>query len=190
MAHKFDPEHLEVLHTEERKRIFPAEKAVELSGCSTGDIVVDIGCGSGYLTIPAAQAVGSSGMVYGIDTSERMLEVLNRQISKLGISNIKTLISDEYKLPLEDGICSRAVMSSVFHEVDDRILFARAALDVLVSGGTLTIFEMIPGVVGIGPPEHHRVSSETVASDLEKAGYTIADSGNMNGFFYYVTGRK
>ncbi len=190
MAHKFDPDRMEVLHSDERKRIFPADTAIEILGCGEGDTVADIGCGTGYLTIPVARSVGVSGLVYAFDTSERMLGVLEKRAGNEELMNIRTVLSEEYKLPVEKASCRRAVMSSVFHEVDDRVLFARTAFDILAPGGSLTVFEMIPGVVGVGPPEHHRVSSEEVAADMAAAGYAITDGGNMNEFFYYVTGRK
>ena len=114
MAHKFDPDHFEVLHTEERKRIFPADAAVEILDCKPGDVVADIGCGTGYLTIPIAGCIGGTGTVYAFDTSDRMLNVLQRRAEDLGITNIKTAVSEEYRLPVDSGKCDRAVMSSVF----------------------------------------------------------------------------
>lgn len=190
MAHKFDPQNKKKLDNEERKKIFPAEAAVGIFGCESGEYVADIGCGTGYLTIPAAKVVGPYGMVYGYDTSERMLEGLRERTGKLGLENIKLFLSEEYSLPLPHKECSRALMSSVFHEVDDRVRFAKAAAEILIPEGVLTILEMKPGVDGPGPPDHHRIASGIVEADLEKAGFEIIDSGDMNEYFYYVKGRK
>lgn len=56
MAHKFDPENMHVLDMEERKKIFPPEKALAAAKLKEGDALADIGCGAGYLSIPATAA--------------------------------------------------------------------------------------------------------------------------------------
>jgi SAM-dependent methyltransferase len=59
-----------------------------------GETVVDIGCGCGATTLAAAQAVGPTGGVYGIDLSEPMLEVARRRADVSGLSNTTLLQGD------------------------------------------------------------------------------------------------
>jgi hypothetical protein len=49
---------------------------------------------------------------------------------------------------------------------------------------------MKPGAAGVGPPEHHRISPETVGKDLEAAGFTVTESADLTGHFYYVAAEK
>ena len=127
MAHKFNPENMHVLDMEERKKIFPPEGALAAAGLKEGDVFADIGCGTGYLSIPAARLVGEQGRVYGFDTSEKMLEELKRRVEQEGLVNVFPVRAGEYEMPAPGDCCTHAVVSSVFHEVDDRSRFARAS---------------------------------------------------------------
>jgi ubiquinone/menaquinone biosynthesis C-methylase UbiE len=190
MAHKFDPDHMESLDRVDRKDIFSAEAALKIVGCITEDIVADIGCGTGYLSIPAAKIVGSAGRVYGFDTSDRMVGHLQQRADREGLKNLTVMQSLEYEFPIAEAFFDIAIMSSVFHEVDDRVRFAKAAAAILKTGGRLVIFEMKPGAAASGPPEHHRVPVEAAKRDLLEAGFEIAASAELNEYYYYVTGVK
>lgn len=77
----------------------------------TGYHVLDIGCGTGYPAILAAQAVGSEGMVVGLDLSEEMLAVARRKAGVLGLSNLVFQTRDVTTLPFDsasfDAVISR-----------------------------------------------------------------------------------
>src|SRR6185436_2033843 len=56
----------------QRRRTY--DRLVALAGIGAGDRVLDIGCGTGYLTRRAATATGPTGRVLGIDPSEPVIE--------------------------------------------------------------------------------------------------------------------
>lgn len=59
-----------------------------------GEAVVDLGCGKGALTLPAAQAVGDSGRVLGVDVSPGMLSAVRARVATLGLGNVETKVDD------------------------------------------------------------------------------------------------
>lgn len=73
--------------------------------------VLDLGSGTGYPAILAAQTVGPSGSVVGIDLAEQMLAVAERKTKRLGLANITFRPGDVTTLPFEsqtfDAITSR-----------------------------------------------------------------------------------
>ena len=68
-----------------------------------GEIVLEIGFGTGNALIKMAEYVGNSGTVYGIDISPKMVEIANRKIkNKLLSDRIKLTCGDAIRLPYPD----------------------------------------------------------------------------------------
>ena len=67
-----------------------------------GDRVLDVACGSGASALPAAQRVGSSGAVLGIDLAERLLELARAKARRLGLTNIEFRAADMERSGLAD----------------------------------------------------------------------------------------
>lgn len=76
-----------------------------------GQRVLDLGCGTGYPSILAAQAVGSQGLVIGLDLSEGMLAIASHKARNLGLTNIQFRVEDVTTLPFPpasfDAVVSR-----------------------------------------------------------------------------------
>lgn len=53
---------------------------------------VDVGCGTGFFTIPAAKMVGVHGKVYAVDSSSEALYELKKKVAKEGLTNIKAVV--------------------------------------------------------------------------------------------------
>ena len=73
-----------------------------------GDVVYDIGCGSGSITIEAALQVESSGKVYAVDVDPKAVDLTRKNLDKFSISNVEIILCDAKKkipsLPLADAI--------------------------------------------------------------------------------------
>ncbi|QLH09778.1 precorrin-6Y C5,15-methyltransferase (decarboxylating) subunit CbiT [Candidatus Nitrosotenuis sp. DW1] len=73
-----------------------------------GNIVYDIGCGSGSITIEAALQIESRGKVYAIDIDPKAVELTRKNLDKFGVSNVEITLADAKQkissLPLADAI--------------------------------------------------------------------------------------
>jgi len=103
-----------------------------------GDRVVDVGAGTGLLTLGALEHVGEDGTVYAVDPSVAALEELRSQVTRGGVYY---LIGDAAVLPLPDGSADAAVTRSVLIYVDDLWDAAAELARVLRAGGRLSVFE-------------------------------------------------
>ena len=103
------------------------------------DLVVEIGCGTGRLTLPLALAVGAR--VVGVDTEDKMLEVARRK--DVG-GRVDWRRGTAYHLPLEDGAASLALMVMVVHLLRRRLSAFRETHRVLRAGGRLSVWTFTP----------------------------------------------
>jgi enediyne biosynthesis protein CalE5 len=69
----------------------------------TGHTVLDLGSGTGYPALLAAQIVGPSGSVIGIDVAADMLAVAERKAKRLSLTNMTFRVGDVTNLPFEAG---------------------------------------------------------------------------------------
>jgi SAM-dependent methyltransferase len=63
-------------------------------GLEAGERVLDIGCGGGGQSITAAQAVGATGAVVGVDVSEALAALARRRATEVGAANVTFVVSD------------------------------------------------------------------------------------------------
>lgn len=70
-------------------------------GLSGGESILEIGCGTGAVTLPLAQAVGDRGRVVAVDISEPMLAVARQRLGESGMRNVTLLLGDAQVMPLE-----------------------------------------------------------------------------------------
>ncbi len=73
-------------------------KLIERIDINKEDTILDLGCGDGSITIPLAKKAKS---VTGVDSAYKMLEILNENVQKEGISNIKTIEEDLSKITVD-----------------------------------------------------------------------------------------
>jgi ubiquinone/menaquinone biosynthesis C-methylase UbiE len=74
-------------------------RLIDLAGLYPGASVLDVGCGRGAILLSAAEKVGSTGCVVGIDQSEGMVKETAAEIERLGLSNAELHLMDA-----EDGL--------------------------------------------------------------------------------------
>jgi SAM-dependent methyltransferase len=111
------------------------------AGFTTGQTLLDIGCGPGYASVDLAEIVGPSGRIVAIDRSRRFLEALEATRARRGLDNVETLELDldEADLPAAgaDGLWCRWVFAFVKRPRD---LLARVG-GALKRGGVLVVHE-------------------------------------------------
>ncbi|SCP99511.1 class I SAM-dependent methyltransferase [Anaerobium acetethylicum] len=188
MAHKFDVTHKNKLDNPRRREMLPTGKILDEIGLQAGDILADIGCGIGYFSIPAAEIAGSKGSVYALDVNVEMIEELEQRIAENETDNIRTIVTEEYDFKLDDNAVSYALVSTVLHEIEDRMKFLHETKRILGSGGKIAIVEWIKKESDWGPPVGHRVDSSEVKRELLDCGFEEISYVELNDYFYIVTG--
>ena len=90
--------------TKEEVRVIQISKA----RLSAGQTVYDVGCGSGSISIEAANQVGSSGKVFSIDIDQNAVDLTKKNLEKFQISNVSVILGNATQkiseLPIADAI--------------------------------------------------------------------------------------
>ena len=118
------------------------DRIVELADPRRDDLCVDLGAGTGLLTLALAPRVHE---LVAVDISGRMLERLDDTAAADGVDNVEPLIADLRRLPLEDESATLVVSNYAFHHLDDpgKELALAEARRILQPGGRLVIGDMM-----------------------------------------------
>ena len=157
MAHKFDVTARKKLNSEERRKLLTPRETLIRLGYKKGDIMADIGCGTGLFTLPAAEYSLKDTKIYAIDISQEMLNEVVSEAEKENLKNIIPVKSDEYDFNLDDKIADFVLLCTVLHEVDDKPRLMSEATRICRSGGTIAVIEFNDNNSNFGPPKPQAV---------------------------------
>lgn len=185
MTHKFNPAGMHKLDNPERRKILPPEKILSLTGLKEGDTFLDIGAGTGYFAIPAADITGETGRVIAADISPEMLDELKSRY-KSDRGRIEFLLSREGGLDLETGIADLAFMAFILHEINDIKSYLKEVHRVLKPGGKFAVVEWEKKEMPKGPPVQERIDSNDAAGIITEQGFSLIRSESLNQFNYFL----
>lgn len=190
MRRKFDPSRKALLDGEERRRTFPADTILSRLPLLPDQTVADIGCGTGYFSIPLAERL-TRGKVYALDISEEMLSVLRGKLEKSPHSNIVVLKSEEDKIPLKARSLDGVLMTCVLHEAsEDRAGFLNKVFNLLKPNGWLAVVEWFKKEMPVGPPLKERLDLNEAIDLAPKEGVNLVKQEALSDKHYFLLWRK
>jgi arsenite methyltransferase len=114
---------------------------------SAGERVVDIGSGAGFDSFIAADLVGPSGQVVGVDMTSEMLDKSRATAEALGLTNVEFREGLAEQLPAEDGWADVVISNGVFNLCADKEAVFVEVMRVLRPGGRLQFADIANGAV-------------------------------------------
>lgn len=167
-SHLFDPKHISALEREDRKSWQNPEEILGKVEIRPDFIAADIGCGSGFFTVPLAQKVEK---VYGIDVQQKMLERLEAKIEKFQLKNIVLLLAKKNEIPLKTESIDILISVNTLQEFEDKDRMVVEMRRVLKHDGRALISDFKKKETGFGPPVSKRLSKSEAIALLKRHGF-------------------
>jgi SAM-dependent methyltransferase len=138
-----------------------AREVLELASPGRDDVAVDLGAGTGLLSLGAARTAAA---VYAVDYSEPMLERLLERARADGLENVYAVVADMREVPLDDESADVVVSSYAFHHLrdDGKELALAEARRLLRPGGRLVVCDMMFSL-SLRPRDRRIVAGKTLA---------------------------
>jgi len=175
-SHVFNPEHIAVLESEDRKIWQNPEEILNAVEIKSHIVAADLGCGSGYFTVPLARKVKK---VYGIDIQKEMLNFLKNKIIRLRIKNIVPRLSKPNEIPLEKESIDLLVSVNTLHEFDDKQKIIKEMARVVKKNGKVLIVDFKKEETNFGPPVKIRVPKNRTIKLFKEKGFTLSKAKEL-----------
>ena len=106
-----------------------------------GDVVADVGAGSGYYTMKLAELVGPRGKVYALDIQPEMLAIIKNRMKAAKVANIETIQNTETEIKLPANSTDLFLLVDVYHEFSHPHEMTVEMVKALKPGGRLVFVE-------------------------------------------------
>jgi len=151
----------------------PSE-VIQALDLKTGDVVADVGCGSGYFTLKLSPSVGPRGRVIAEDIRRLPLVFLWLRAAARRDHNINVMVGADTDPHLPARV-NAVLISNTYHEFTDPHSVLVHVYNSLVAGGRLVIIDREPKLsktpaISLGD---HEISAEAVASDLRATNFDL-----------------
>lgn len=154
--------------------------------------VADVGAGTGFFTLLAAEQAGPDGRVYAVDIVPEFLELIARRAREAGLQNVVTALGEERSVPLPPGSVDLAFVCDTYHHFEYPRSILQSLHAALRPGGELVIvdFRRIPGLSSDWAMEHVRAGAAVVTAEVEAEGFDMVDAPQFLESNYFLRFRR
>jgi len=149
------------------------ERALDAIGIKAGQVVADVGAGSGYYTVRLARRVAPGGRVYATDIQPEMIALLRERLAREKVSGVDPVLATDVDPRLPEGSLDLVLMVDVYHELSHPQAMLRKLKRSLKPGGRLVLIEFRKEDPDVPIRFEHKMSVAEARLELEAEGYRL-----------------
>ncbi len=170
----------------ERREWQNPEKIIAQIDVKKGMVIADLACGPGFFVVPLARAVGESGRVYAVDSSELMLGYLRSNLERSGTQsqNVTIYKSDVSQTNIPSASCDIVLFANILHDLDYPSEFLTEVKRISKLNALIVDIDWKDIDNGFGPPLDIRMSETKAQGILKKGGLVLVRSIDPGPYHY------
>ncbi len=145
------------------------DEVLKLMNVKPGQVIVDIGAGSGYFTRRFAAAAGPTGKAIGVEIDSAMVRSLNADARRLNLANYEARLVPPDDPMLAANSVDVIFLCDTYHHVNDRVAYFAKVRQALKPGGRLVILDF----VRTKDNADHSIVKEEAVDELRRAGFRL-----------------
>ena len=160
---------------------------IEQFGLSEGMVVADLGSGSGFYTVAAAEIVGGSGRVYAIDVQKDMLDHVKNLADERKLMNVEVVWADIEKVggtKLQGFSVDAVIISNILFQVEDKKGFTEEVRRILKPNGRILVVDWTDSFSNLGPSSENIFTRDQAEELFTSNGFEL-DKDILAGDHHY-----
>ncbi len=160
---------LSIFEDPERDRKLQIGRVMDVLRIREGSTVADIGAGSGWFTVRAAQRVGRNGLVYAVEINRDYLKYIEARAVREKLLNIRPVLGQEDNPLLPEQSLDAGLILKTYHEIAQPIRLLKHVKQSLRPHGRLGIIDRN------GKGDDHGLDRDAVVSEAGQAGFSLVE---------------
>ena len=161
---------------DENRAIYAYRHAIVAAmGIGDGDVVADVGAGTGFLTRLIAHTVRDEGRVFAVDITPSFLSHIAEKAAAEGLTNITTVLAEADDTKLPPASVDVVLVCDTYHHFEYPLRSTASIHRALRPGGRLIVidFERTVGVSSQFAVNHVRAGKGTVTDEIKNSGFDL-----------------
>jgi ubiquinone/menaquinone biosynthesis C-methylase UbiE len=182
-----DPKaYIAMLESPERISEQKPDEVIAALGIRKGEVIADIGAGSGLFAFRFAPHVGESGRIFAVDVNPDMILYMNRLIRDKGLRNVSTILSASDDPLLADSSVDRFFICNTWHHVPNQPQYVALMKKMLKPGGQIIVLDYKKEKLPVGPPPEMKMAREEVIRQMESGGFKLQREHSFLPYQYFL----
>lgn len=182
-----DPEaYIAMLEDPERDAYQKPHEVIQSLDLKEGEVIADVGAGSGYFTLRLSQHVGETGRVYAVDIEPEMIRHISRRARDLRAMNVVPILADPHDPLLPENSFDRIFICNTWHHIANQDQYLQLLRKALKPGGQVVMIDFKKEELPVGPPLEMKIKREDLIKQMQSSGFRVQTEHTFLPYQYFL----